>query len=157
WAADPPEIHIGARDRGDPLIPATKADLFVGNSGTTMRFLTALCAVGDGRYRLDGVPRMRQRPIGDLLDALRQAGVKAESEFGNDCPPVVIQANGWFKSADVVIKADTSSQFISALLMVAPFNLGQFRIRLDGPVVSEPYIKMTEAMMSQWGANWRYN
>src|SRR5919199_4206208 len=60
-----------------PLIPASQANLFVGNSGTTMRFLTAVVSLGQGRYRLDGVPRMRQRPIGDLLDALRQLGVRA--------------------------------------------------------------------------------
>src|SRR5262249_18287937 len=78
----------------DPLIPAREADLFVGNSGTTMRFLTALVCLGHGRFRLDGVPRMRERPIEDLLSALRQLGVNASSEKGNGCPPVIIQADG---------------------------------------------------------------
>src|SRR6185312_1169420 len=69
-------------------IPALEADLFCANSGTTIRFLTALVTLGHGAYRLDGVARMRERPIGDLLAALEQLGVQAASEGGNDCPPV---------------------------------------------------------------------
>src|SRR5207237_1402359 len=75
-------------------IPAAHADLFAANSGTTMRFLTAMVCLGHGRYRLDGVPRMRERPIGDLLDALEQLGVRAVSERDNGCPPVRIEADG---------------------------------------------------------------
>ncbi len=141
------------------LIPAKSADLFVANSGTTMRFLTALCAAGKGRYRLDGVPRMRERPIEDLLTALRECGVHAASEAGNGCPPVEIQTEG-LTGPGATIRGGTSSQFVSALLMVAPYNergsLG-FGIKLDGPLVSEPYVWMTEAMMRQWGARWRYD
>src|SRR5262249_29334918 len=84
---------------GGALIPATAADLFVANSGTTMRFLTAMLSLGQGRYRLDGVPRMRQRPVGDLLEALGQLGVRATGEAGNGCPPVVIETGGWRGSA----------------------------------------------------------
>ncbi len=138
------------------LVPATAAELFVGNSGTTMRFLTALCALGNGRYRLDGVARMRERPIEDLLAALRTCGVGARSEFGNGCPPVIIEGRGTLQGSGVAIRADTSSQFGSAMLMVAPFHqLGQFVLRFEGPVVSEPYIRMTESMMRDWGAYWR--
>src|SRR5205807_5220360 len=79
----------------DRVIPAASADLFVANSGTTMRFLTAMVSLGHGRYRLDGVPRMRERPIEDLLQALRQLGVHAVSEAGNGCPPVLIETAGW--------------------------------------------------------------
>src|SRR5262245_27387642 len=79
---------------GYSRIPARKADLFVANSGTTMRFLTAMVSLGHGRFRLDGVARMRERPIEDLLDALRQLGVKAHSENRNGCPPVVVEARG---------------------------------------------------------------
>src|SRR5262245_55030454 len=93
------------RDLSDPVfkafshdpaqrIPAGRADLFVGNSGTTMRFLTAMLCLGRGTYRLDGVPRMRERPIQDLLDALAQLGGNARSEKGNGCPPVVVEAAG---------------------------------------------------------------
>ncbi|OWK36729.1 3-phosphoshikimate 1-carboxyvinyltransferase [Fimbriiglobus ruber] len=136
-------------------IPATVADLFVGNSGTTVRFLAAMVALGRGRYRLDGIPRMRERPIRDLLDALAQLGVKAESETGTGCPPVVIESEG-FRAGSVRIRADKSSQFLSALLMAAAYagdnpDHAATTIHLDGPRVSEPYIDMTLAMMRTWG------
>jgi 3-phosphoshikimate 1-carboxyvinyltransferase len=97
---------------------------------------------------------MRERPIEDLLSALRQLGVKAESESGNGCPPVVIQSDGVFYDGDAWIKAGVSSQFLSALLMVA--GLGNatgdtLSIHVEGPVVSEPYIAMTEEMLRTWG------
>ena len=87
------------------------------NSGTTMRFLTALVSLGHGRYRLDGVPRMRERPIEDLLDALRQLGVHARSEAGNGCPPVVVEADGLRGRPRHAFEGDVSSQFLSGLLM----------------------------------------
>jgi 3-phosphoshikimate 1-carboxyvinyltransferase len=135
---------------GGALIPATAADLFVANSGTTMRFLTAMLSIGQGRYRLDGVPRMRQRPIGDLLEALRGAGVKAVSEAGNGCPPVVIEADE-FPGGTLRIKGDVSSQFLSGLLLAAPFAQGDVAIELTGPLVSEPYVWMTLRLLDQWG------
>jgi 3-phosphoshikimate 1-carboxyvinyltransferase len=136
-------------EEDEPRIPATRADLSVGNSGTTMRFLTALVSLGCGRFRLDGVARMRERPIEDLLDALRQLGVRALSETGNGCPPVLVEADG-LKGGDVHIKGDVSSQFLSALLMVAPFAQGEVNIFLDGPLVSEPYVRMTLKMMDHF-------
>src|SRR5262249_46796392 len=101
------------------VIPAEAADLFVANSGTSMRFLTALVSLGQGRYRIDGVSRMRERPIEDLLAALRQLGVRATSERRKGYPPVVIAANG-LNGGPVRIKGEVSSQFLSALLMAAP-------------------------------------
>ncbi len=133
------------------LIPASQADLFVANSGTTMRFLTALVSLGQGRYRLDGVPRMRERPIGDLLAALRQLGVRAWSESGNGCPPVIIEANG-LAGGHARVRGDVSSQFLSGLLMVAPFALNDAILEIEGPLVSQPYIAMTVAMMRRWSA-----
>jgi 3-phosphoshikimate 1-carboxyvinyltransferase len=138
------------RASSEQIIPAPNADLFVGNSGTTMRFLTAMLALGHGRYRLDGVPRMRERPIEDLLSALRAAGVNAYSEAGNGCPPVIVEANG-LKGGSISIKGDVSSQFLSALLMAAPFAEGPLEIELTGPLVSEPYVRMTVEMVRQWG------
>jgi 3-phosphoshikimate 1-carboxyvinyltransferase len=126
----------------DEWIPNDRADLFVGNSGTTIRFLTAFVALGEGSYRLDGIPRMRQRPIQDLLDALNQLGVDARSEFGNGCPPVVVHANG-IRGGHVRIRADVSSQFLSAIMMVAPFAREDVTIEIVGTLVSEPYIEMT--------------
>jgi 3-phosphoshikimate 1-carboxyvinyltransferase len=136
--------------RENDLIPARRAELYVGNSGTTVRFLTAVLALGDGTYRLDGVPRMRERPIQDLLDALGQLGVEARSESGNGCPPVVIRTTG-LHGGHVRIRAGTSSQFPSGLLLAAPFADGDTLIEVDGPVVSEPYIEMTLAILRQFG------
>src|SRR5262245_51048600 len=111
-------IGVG-RLGGREIIPATSADLFVGNSGTTVRFLTAMLSLGRGRYRLDGVPRMRERPIQDLLDALGQLGVRATSEAGNGCPPVILETGGWRGSA-VLVRGGMSSQFLSGLMLAAP-------------------------------------
>src|SRR4051812_39114433 len=121
-----PSAHLSSPGSG-PLIPAASADLFVGNSGTTMRFLTALLALGHGRYRLDGVPRMRERPIADLLDGLSQLGVRAASETGNGCPPVAVDADG-LNGGAVRIRGDVSSQFLSGLLMAAPLARGDVAV-----------------------------
>jgi 3-phosphoshikimate 1-carboxyvinyltransferase len=131
------------------VIPANSAELFVANSGTTMRFLAAMLALGHGRYRLDGVARMRERPIEDLLVALRQLGVKADSEAGTGCPPVLIDAQG-LAGGRVAMRGDTSSQFLSALLMAAPFAEAAIEVTVAGPVVSEPYVAMTLHLMRAW-------
>lgn len=132
------------------LIPNRQANLFVGNSGTTMRFLTALVCFGNGIYRIDGVPRMRERPIQDLLDALARLGVDARSELGNGCPPVIIHANG-LNGGAVRIKGDVSSQFLSALLLAAPFARGDTCIDVDGALVSKPYVDLTIRMLRDLG------
>ncbi len=150
WTDD--TISVGRNESGR-LIPAASAELYVGNSGTTIRFLTAMLAAGEGRYRLSGVPRMHERPIGDLLDALRQLGVSAASEARTGCPPVVIETAG-LRGGAVRIRADISSQYLSALLMVAPFADGPVTIELDGPVVSEPYIHMTERMIAGFNSDY---
>ena len=125
-------------------------ELFVGNSGTSMRFLTALVALRRGRFRLDGVARMRERPIAELLDALQQLGVDAVSESGNGCPPVIVNATG-LRGGRVQLRADRSSQFLSALLLACPFASGLTRIEVSGQVVSEPYVALTLAMLRQFG------
>jgi 3-phosphoshikimate 1-carboxyvinyltransferase len=144
--------HLVRVFRGEEaIIPATGADLFVANSGTTMRFLTALVSLGRGRYRLDGVPRMRERPIGDLLATLGQLGVRAWSETGNQCPPVLVESAG-LQGGHARIRGDVSSQFLSGLLMVAPFARNDITLEIEGPLVSEPYVAMTVEMMRHWGA-----
>jgi len=149
--ADWPNERITFASQERARIPAKRADLFVGNSGTSMRFLTAMLATGEGRWRLDGIPRMRERPIRDLLDALNQFdGVTATSETGNGCPPVIIESTG-LKGGRVRIRADVSSQFLSALLMAAPFADKTVELEVEGEIVSEPYIDMTLAMMKDWG------
>jgi len=144
------EIRVGSDTSDFEKVPSKQADLFVGNSGTTIRFLTAMLALGKGTYRLDGVLRMRERPIQDLLDALRQLGVDARSESGNGCPPVIVNANG-LHGGHVRIRADVSSQFLSALMLVCPFAHGDTVIEIDGQMVSEPYIEMTIAMLQAFG------
>lgn len=136
-----------------PIIPVSHAELFCGNSGTTMRFLTAMVSLGRGTYRLDGVPRMRERPIGDLLEALRQLGVEAVSELGSGCPPVRIVTQGWRHNAEVLIRGEISSQFLSGLLLAAPWSCSSVSFHLIGPLVSQPYVEMTLAMLRQFGAH----
>jgi 3-phosphoshikimate 1-carboxyvinyltransferase len=131
-------------------IPTHSADLFVANSGTSMRFLTALTALGKGRYRIDGDARMRERPIQDLLDALCQLGVKAQSERKNGCPPVLIESDG-LAGGRVLVKGNISSQFLSGLLLAAPFARGDVHIEVDAPLVSWPYVSMTVQMLQSWG------
>ncbi len=142
-------LRVGRAD-ASRLIPATEAELFVANSGTTMRFLTAMTALGHGRYRLDGVPRMRERPIEDLLGALRQLGINATSESGTGCPPVCIESTG-LKGGRAAIKGDISSQFLSGLLLCCPFAQGETLLEVEGPLVSVPYVAMTVEMMRRWG------
>ncbi len=131
-------------------IPVTDADLFVANSGTTIRFLTAMVAVGDGRYRLDGVERMRQRPIGDLLDALNALGAYAISENDDDCPPVYVRSRG-LAGGKAKVAGDISSQFLSALLMAAPYARNDVVMIVDGELVSKPYVQLTIDVMSAFG------
>lgn len=142
-------VHI-LRETTKRLIPVDSADVFVGNSGTTMRFLTALVALGTGRYCLDGVARMRERPMGDLLDALNSLGSETRAENDDGCPPVVVSARG-LRGGQVRIRGDASSQFLSGLLMVAPFADGDTAITVDGPLVSSPYVGMTVRMMRDFG------
>jgi 3-phosphoshikimate 1-carboxyvinyltransferase len=143
-------IHV-CRGTSSSPIPAAEADLFLGNSGTSMRFLTALVSLGHGRYRLDGVTRMRARPLGDLLEALATLGVKASCERDSGYPPVVIDAHG-INGGTVQIKGDVSSQFLSGLLMAAPFAREELLIEVVGRLVSRPYVAMTVEMMRQFGA-----
>jgi len=131
-------------------VPASSADLFIGNSGTTVRFLTAFVALGEGTYRLDGVERMRERPIGDLLLALKQLGIAAESELKTGCPPVVVKTSG-LPGGKASVRGDISSQYLSGLLMVAPCAKGPVEIVIDGQLVSQPYVRMTLEVMKSFG------
>jgi 3-phosphoshikimate 1-carboxyvinyltransferase len=153
WSNSLVVVSSGA---GKPRIPTSHADLFCGNSGTTMRFLSAVVGLGHGRYQLDGVPRMRERPIADLLDALQQLGVEAFSVNGNGCPPVVVQGDG-LPGGTVRIKGNVSSQFVSGLLLAAPFGNGNLTIKVDGALVSSPYVFMTVQMLQQWGLEGSYH
>jgi 3-phosphoshikimate 1-carboxyvinyltransferase len=148
WQTDSIDFR---KNKRRTIIPATEADLFVGNSGTTVRFLTAMLSLGKGCYRLDGVPRMRERPIQDLLDTLSgQLGVKATSETANGCPPVRIEANGRWPGRVITVRSSVSSQFLSGLLLAAPFAGVETELCPDGGLVSEPYVEMTVQMLRDW-------
>nr|MCU0706459.1 3-phosphoshikimate 1-carboxyvinyltransferase [Fimbriiglobus sp.] len=150
WTNNTLTVH---RNTSDRIIPARAADLYVANSGTTVRFLAAMVSLGEGTYRLDGVPRMRERPIQDLLDALSQLGVSATSDTGSGCPPITIQGKGWpsATTTTVSVRAGISSQFLSGLLMSAGFAGCDTWVRVAGEMVSEPYVTMTVQMMTAWG------
>lgn len=133
-------------------LPATDAELYVANSGTTIRFLTAMVTLGRGTFRLDGTPRMRERPIEDLLATLRQLGANAGSEAENGCPPVVVVADG-LPGGRASVAGSISSQFLSGLLMTAPCALGPVELAVSGELVSKPYVEMTLAVMSAFGVS----
>jgi 3-phosphoshikimate 1-carboxyvinyltransferase len=145
------EANAGFRIAGGGgTFTAPEADLFVGNSGTTMRFLTAALPLGRGRYRIDGVPRMRLRPIAPLIAALNDLGADARSEAGTGCPPVVIRAAG-LRGGQTRIAGDLSSQYFSALLLSAPYARGGVAVDVIGDLVSKPYLPMTAAVMAAFG------
>lgn len=131
-------------------IPATHADLFIGNAGTAARFLTAFLALGHGTYTLDGVERMRQRPIGDLIEALTELGVNVNAPTG--CPPVQILAEG-LKGGRANIAGDVSSQFLSGLLMAAPYAQTPLELVVTGDLNSKPYVDMTLGIMAEFGVS----
>jgi 3-phosphoshikimate 1-carboxyvinyltransferase len=131
-------------------IPAERAELFVGNAGTAARFLSAFLTLGIGEYILDGEARMRERPIGDLTDALTQLGATVETT--NDCPPVKIIASG-LPGGKARLAGNISSQFLSALLMVAPYARSPVEIELTTELSSRPYVDMTIAIMQDFGVS----
>ena len=130
--------------------------VYVGNSGTSMRLLTAVASIGQGIYTLAGTDRMGERPIQDLLDGLRQIGVMANSVNSNGCPPVEIEG-GKINGGAIDLKCGISSQFLSALLLIAPCSIKGIEITVvEGPV-SKPYIDMTLQVMEAFGIKVRRN
>ncbi|MDO8955461.1 MAG: 3-phosphoshikimate 1-carboxyvinyltransferase, partial [Deltaproteobacteria bacterium] len=123
---------------------------YVGDSGTTMRFLTALAALKNGFTLLDGSERMRKRPMAELLGGLVSLGVKAYSLERNGYPPVVVDSQG-LEGGVARIKGSESSQFLSALLMVAPLARADVRLEVTGRLVSRPYVDITRGVMADFG------
>jgi 3-phosphoshikimate 1-carboxyvinyltransferase len=130
-------------------VPARQASIDCAASGTTMRFLSAVCGLGTGPYRLDGTTRMRQRPIGDLVQALVALGCHAVAESPGECPPVVV--SGGIRAARGSVRGDTSSQFASALAMIGPCLPQGLRLEFEGDLVSLPYLEMTRRVMASFG------
>ena len=125
-------------------------EIFLGNAGTAMRPLCAALCLGTGTYTLTGEPRMKERPIGHLVDALRQAGATIKYEENEGYPPLTIKANG-LQGGDVSIDGAISSQFLTALLMAAPLAKNDMKITIIGELVSKPYIDITLDIMRQFG------
>jgi len=146
WEGD----HVRVLGKGGKLKEA-KERIDVGNSGTSMRFLTALAALKKGITLLDGSERMRKRPMADLLEGLRALGAQADSKDGNGYPPVIIESQG-LRGGMAKIKGGESSQFLSALLMVAPYALGDVCVEVMGNLSSKPYADITRHVMSAFGA-----
>jgi 3-phosphoshikimate 1-carboxyvinyltransferase len=132
------------------VIPSRTASLYVANSGTSLRFLTAMLATGVGTFHLDGSPRMRERPVSDLLLALNGLRARATSDLGTGFPPVTIEASG-LSGGDVFVRGDVSSQFLSALLLALPAAREPTTVEVQGVLVSQPYIAMTLAVMESFG------
>jgi 3-phosphoshikimate 1-carboxyvinyltransferase len=159
--------------------PAAAAELWLENSGTSIRFLTALCTLGHGRYRLDGNARMRERPVQELADGLNQLGAQVHCELGNGCPPVIVEARG-LRGGTARVGGSVSSQFLSALLMAVPGAVpgavsravsgaapktaqetatgaategasSAVTIVVEDRLVSEPYVAMTLRVMEAFG------
>jgi 3-phosphoshikimate 1-carboxyvinyltransferase len=124
--------------------------LFLGNAGTAMRPLCAALTLGQGEFTLTGEPRMEERPIGDLVDALQQLGAKISYLKNPGFPPLTVNATG-LNGGNVEIAGDLSSQFLTALLMVAPLAKDSVNIIIKGELVSKPYIDITIALMKQFG------
>lgn len=146
---DEPNRTVMVHGRGGK-IPSTSAQLFCGNSGTTIRFLSAFCTLGHGEYQLDGIERMRRRPIGTLVDLLKNLGSRIDYQGQSGFPPVVIQADG-LPGGRIRYPMAASSQFLSAVLMVSPYTRHEVTVDLDGEQTSWPYIWMTMRLMDQFG------
>ncbi|XP_019151672.1 PREDICTED: 3-phosphoshikimate 1-carboxyvinyltransferase 2-like [Ipomoea nil] len=142
------------------LFPASKEStdeiqLFLGNAGTAMRPLTAavVAAGGNARYVLDGVPRMRERPIGDLVEGLKQLGADVDCFLGTNCPPVRVIGKGGLPGGTVKLSGSVSSQYLTALLMAAPLALGDVTIEIVDKLISVPYVEMTIKLMERFGVS----
>ncbi|MBN3890513.1 MAG: 3-phosphoshikimate 1-carboxyvinyltransferase [Nostoc sp. JL31] len=131
-------------------IPAKQADLFVGLSGTTARFISALVALGNGEYRLDGVSRMRERPMGDMLTVLQTGGATVNFEGNSGFMPYTLYSRQ-FAGGNFSLKANQTSQQLSALLMIAPYAQQDTIFEVEGTLVSQSYIKMTCRLMADFG------
>lgn len=129
------------------------ADLFLGNAGTAFRPLTAALALSGGTYKLHGVARMHERPIGDLVDALRQIGADITYLGEEGFPPLLIKPAQISAKGKISIRGDVSSQFLTALLMALPMTGKETHIQMASELISKPYIEITLKLMAQFGVN----
>jgi len=140
--------------------PVKEAELFLGNAGTAFRPLTAALVFSGGEYRLSGVPRMHERPIGDLVDALRGIGAGIDYSGKDGFPPLAVH-RGKLSLEKIRVRGDVSSQYLTALLMALPLSGKSARIEVQGELISKPYVEITLNVMKRFGievkrTGWRY-
>jgi len=143
-----PECWLVKGSGGMIMTPADR--IFLGNNGTATRFLTSVAALGQGRIHITGDERMAQRPIAPLMQALQGWGVHLQSDADNGCPPLTIDADG-IGGGRTVLPEGKSSQYLSSLLLVAPYASEQAELEVRGEVLSRPYVEMTLAVMADFG------
>jgi len=149
---DPDHARVTIKGQGG-RIPSARADLFIGSAGTAARFLTAFLTLGSGEYRLDGDPRMRERPMAGLVEALTGLGAQIQPGGTPDSSaalPLVITASG-LPGGRTHVSGSTSSQFLSALLMAAPYARQPVEVVLTTELASKPYVELTLVVMSDFG------
>lgn len=155
------ELGAGMARRGGNLLvrgnggrlrtAASRRTLFVGNAGTSMRLLLSIMSLGRGEFLLDGSPRMRQRPVGVLVKALNELGARVSFPGHEGYPPVLVKARG-LPGGSVEIPGEESSQYLSSLLLAAPYAGKDTEIRVTGLLLSRPYVDMTVQVMEEFGA-----
>jgi 3-phosphoshikimate 1-carboxyvinyltransferase len=133
------------------VFPVKQAELFLGNAGTAFRSLAAACALSGGEYVLKGVARMHERPIGDLVDGLRQLGARIDYLGNEGFPPLHIHPAEAGDAPEVSVRGNVSSQFLTGLLMAAPLLGRSVTIKVEGELISRPYIKITLGLMAKFG------
>ncbi|MGH8735888.1 MAG: 3-phosphoshikimate 1-carboxyvinyltransferase [Burkholderiales bacterium] len=133
--------------------PVHSAELWLGNAGTAFRPLTAVLALAGGEYRLSGVRRMHERPIRDLVDALRGIGAQIEYLGMEGYPPLAVHPGSPHIGAPVRVRGDVSSQFVSALLMALPLAGAAVTVEIEGELISKPYVEITLNLMRRFGVD----
>jgi 3-phosphoshikimate 1-carboxyvinyltransferase len=133
--------------------PVKSAELSLGNAGTAFRPLAAALALSGGEYRLSGAPRMHERPIGDLVDALRRLGAAIEYSGKEGFPPLAIRPGTIERGAGVRVRGDVSSQYLSALLMALPLTGSETLVEVQGELISKPYVEITVKLMRRFGVS----
>src|SRR6476619_3049710 len=149
WTQD--DLQVLRVTGAQGVFPNKHAELFLGNAGTAVRPLTAALALCGGEYKVDGVARMRERPIGDLVDALKSCGAAITYQGAAGFPPLAIHPGKIRAGMDVKIRGDVSSQFLTALLMSLPLLGARTRVKVEGELVSKPYVDITLNMMRRFG------
>jgi 3-phosphoshikimate 1-carboxyvinyltransferase len=145
------DTEVRVRGTGGRWQPAL-GPIYLGNSGTSMRFFTALTALGQGEYHLTGSPRLCERPMGELLEALAPLGVRAASQRGDGCPPIIV--HGGLTGGQTRLSGAVSSQYLSALLFIAPLAPKGAEIAITGELVSRPYVDLTLEVLKDFGISY---